>query len=67
MGSADNMIIEDLRAEQDALAAAVSVLQHIQAQAQARESKSIVILTQGLYSGENPVSGALLGLIKKLH
>ena len=63
----DNKItVEDLRDEQDALSTAtVSVLERIQVLLFNQVNpKSLVILTQGLYSGENPVSGALLGLIK---
>ena len=59
-----SLIVEDLRDEQDALAASTKMLKRIQEITQATESKSLIILATGLYTGESAVAGGLLGLIK---
>ena len=51
----EGLIVEDLRAERDALTAATKMLKQIQDITQATEAKSLVILTKGLYAGDNAI------------
>ena len=61
----ESPIVEDLRGSSDALIAARKNAKNTsKILCSLLKLKPLVILTKGLYAGENVVSGALLGLIK---